>query len=158
MKRGSTIFLRGVVILVGMAVLAFYVFALPVFAGNSEGRLPEIWRVLALGGWYATAVPFFFALYQLLKLLGYIDKNNAFSDLSVKALRNMKYSAILGSIFLSFGLPVVYFMADVEDAPGLMLFGLIIAFIPIVIAAFIAVLQRLLKEAIDIKTENDSTI
>jgi hypothetical protein len=39
-----------------------------------------------------------------------------------------------------------------------MLIGLIIAFAPAVIATFAAVLQKLLKEAIEIKSENDSTI
>ena len=36
---------------------------------------------------YATAIPYYFALYQTFKLLNYIDKNNAFSELSVQALK-----------------------------------------------------------------------
>ena len=36
---------------------------------------------------YATAIPYYFALYQTFRLLNYIDKNNAFSELSVKALK-----------------------------------------------------------------------
>ena len=160
MKHGSTIFLRGVIIFIGVAVLAFYIFALPRFAETAKEELPELayLRNPAMIGWYATAIPFFFALYQALKILGYIDKRNAFSDLSVKALKRIKYSAVSISILFSAGLPLIYFIADTEDAPGIMLIGLVIAFAPIVIATFAAVLQRLLKEAIDIKTENDSTI
>lgn len=160
MKRGSTIFLRGVVFLIGIVVLAIYVFALPWLASVAAEWLPAypFLRVLALTVWYATAVPFYFALYQVFKLLGFIDRNEAFSELSVKALKAIKYCAVSVSILFMASLPTVYFMAQADDAPGLMLIGLIIAFAPIVIATFAAVLQKLLKDAIDIKSENDSTI
>ena len=52
-------------------------------------------------------------------------------------------------------LPFVYILAEVDDAPGLILVGMVMVFAPLVIAVFAAVLQRLLKEAIDIKSEND---
>ena len=52
-------------------------------------------------------------------------------------------------------LPFVYIMAEVDDAPGLIIIGMIPIFASMVIAVFAAVLQRLLKEAIDIKEEND---
>ena len=42
-----------------------------------------------------------------------------------------------------------------DDAPGVILIGLILIFASMVIAVFAAVLQKLLKEAIDIKSEND---
>ncbi|MBU0905405.1 MAG: DUF2975 domain-containing protein, partial [Firmicutes bacterium] len=40
-------------------------------------------------------------------------------------------------------------------APGLGLVGMVMIFAPLVIAVFAAVLQRLLQEAIEIKSEND---
>ncbi len=52
-------------------------------------------------------------------------------------------------------LPFVYIMAEVDDAPGLIVIGMVPIFASMVIAVFAAVLQRLLKEAIDIKAEND---
>lgn len=160
MKRGSIIFLRGVVFLLGIAILAIYIFVLPWFSNIMAEMLPELsfWRYLATIGWYATAVPVFLGLYQSLKLLSYIDKNKAFLELSAKSLASIKYCLVSTSILLMAGLPMVFFIADADDAPGLILIGLAIAFIPIVIASFAAVLQTLLKEAIDIKSENDSTI
>lgn len=164
MKRGSTIFLRGAVSLFGIAVLALCIFGLPRFAvwftqdaaamtstGNKLYYPILIWL-------YAPAVPFYTALYQTLKLLGYIDKKTAFSLLSVKALRKIQYCATAMSILYLLGMPFIYFSAQVEDAPGLVLMGAAFACSPFVIATFAAVLQRLLKEAIDMKTENDSTI
>ena len=49
-------------------------------------------------------------------------------------------------------------MAEVDDAPGLIILGMVIIFASMVIAVFAAVLQRLLQEAINIKSENDLTV
>ena len=150
MKRCSTIFLKIAVILIGIPVLALCIFWLPGFANY----LP--YPVLI--GVYATAITFFFALYQALKLLSYIDKNKAFSELSVKALKYIKYCAITISIIYAVLIPFLFPIADADDAPGLVGFPIIIVFASIVIAVFAAVLQRLLQDAIDIKSENDLTV
>lgn len=55
-------------------------------------------------------------------------------------------------------MPVFYLMAEIDDAPGIIVIGLVIIFASMVIAVFAAVLQKLLKEAIDIKSENDLTV
>lgn len=49
-------------------------------------------------------------------------------------------------------------VADADDAPGVVLIGMAITFAPIAIVVFAAVLQKLLKNAIDIKSENDLTV
>lgn len=45
-----------------------------------------------------------------------------------------------------------------DDAQGLIVIGMIPPFTSVIIAVFAAVLQKLLKNAIDIKAENDLTI
>jgi len=55
-------------------------------------------------------------------------------------------------------MPLFYLMAEKDDAPGIILIGMVMIFASMVIAVFAAVLQRLLKEAIDIKSENDLTV
>uniref|UniRef100_UPI0028EB9449 DUF2975 domain-containing protein n=3 Tax=Paenibacillus TaxID=44249 RepID=UPI0028EB9449 len=55
-------------------------------------------------------------------------------------------------------LPFVYVVAEKDDAPGLILMGMVPVFASLVIAVFSAVLQRLLQEAIDIKSENDLVV
>jgi hypothetical protein len=107
---------------------------------------------------YVSAIPFFIALYQAFKLLSYIDKNKAFSEISVKALKNIKYCAITISGLYVVGMPFFYILAELDDAPGVILIGMLFIFASMVIAVFAAVLQRLLQEAIDIKSENDLTI
>ncbi|GAA0730610.1 DUF2975 domain-containing protein [Clostridium malenominatum] len=150
MKGYSTIFLKTAVILIGIPVLALCIFWVPGFVNYLHFTI--------LMGVYATALTYFFALYQALKLISYIDKNKAFSELSVKALKNIKYCANTISIIYAVLIPFLYPIADADDAPGLVAFPIIIIFGAMVIAVFAAVLQRLLKEAIDIKSENDLTV
>ncbi|MGG3564839.1 DUF2975 domain-containing protein [Neobacillus rhizosphaerae] len=159
MKNASTLFLKLAVILIGIATLALCIFLVPKF-GNMAGELyPDIAYIkyLVFIVMYGSAVPFYFALYQAFNLLRYIDEKTAFSELSVKALKNIKCCAITISGLYVLGLPLFHFIAKKVDPPiGLM--GLIIIFASLVIAVFAAILQRLLQEAINIKSENDLTI
>lgn len=157
LKHGSTIFLKVVVFLIGIAVLALCIFLLPKIANELREDDPATSVYLAIIG-CATAIPFFFALYQTLRLLSYIDKNKAFSDLSVNALKYIKYCAITMSILYATGMPFLFHIADVDDAPGLIILGMVITSAPMVIAVFAAVLQKLLQNAIEIKSENDLTV
>lgn len=157
MKR-ETLFLKIVVFLMGIPVLALCLFALPSITKEAAKHFPAYWVYPSIIGMYGAAIPFYAVLYQAFKLLIYIDKNIAFSELSVKALKRIKYYAILVSILFMTSMPLFCLVADADDAPGLILFGLAVAFAPIVIAVFAAVLEKLLKDAIDIKSENDLTI
>ena len=107
---------------------------------------------------YVSAIPFYFALYQAFKLLSYIDRNLAFSQISVTALKKIKNCAITISGLYVVALPLIYIIAEWDDAPGLILIGIVIVVASMVIAVFAAVLQRLLQEAINIKSENDLTV
>lgn len=154
MKQGSTLVLKGVVILIGMVVLALCIFVLP--RGISSDRTGDYRPILL--GMYVTAVPLFFALFQTLKLLKYIDMNKAFSESSVKALKYIKYCAITISVMYAVGMPYIFLVADRDDAPGVVALGFVIIFASIVVATFAAVLQKLLQEALAIKSENDLTV
>ncbi len=150
MKQVSTFFLKVVVFLIAIPVLALCIFWVPEFVNYLPYPI--------IIGVYGTAISYCFALYQALKLLSYIDKNKAFSQLSVKALKNIKYCAITISVIYLGLIPSLIPIAEADDAPGLVGIPMIIIFASIVIAVFAAVLQKLLKEAIDIKSDNDLTI
>ncbi|MNL82789.1 hypothetical protein D3C87_2102590 [compost metagenome] len=55
-------------------------------------------------------------------------------------------------------MPLFYLLGEKDDAPGIIVIGMVIVFASMVIAVFAAVLQKLLNEAIDIKSENDLTV
>lgn len=156
--KSETLFLKVVVFLLGIPILALCLFGLPSIGREAVQYFTAYWVYPALLGLYGAALPYFFALYQAFKLLSYIDKNIAFSELSVKALKTIKYCAVAITILFSASLPLFYLVADADDAPGLLLIGLVINSAPVVIAVFAAVLQKLLQHAIDIKSENDLTI
>ena len=154
MKQVSTLFLKAVVVIIGLLVLAVCIFVLP--AGITSDKTGYYAPILI--GLYIPAIPFFFALYQTMKLLGNIDTNKAFSELSVRILKNIKYCAIIISALFTAGMPYIYYAAERDDAPGVILIGLIIIGASTVIATFAAVLQRLLQDALEIKSENDLTV
>lgn len=157
MSRGSTLFLKTVIILMGLPVLAGCIYGLSRFNPNSPyWASPELEKLQypLLIGMYLAMIPFFVALYQTLKLLSYIDRNEAFSKLSVKALKTIKYCAVAIIIVFALEMPFFYLLTKADDAPGILI-GLVIIFASLVIAVFAAVLQRLLQDAIDIKEEND---
>ena len=106
---------------------------------------------------YIASIPFFVALYQAFKLLGYIGRNEVFSQRSVKALRTIKYCAIA---IIGFVVVSVVFMifGDKDDRPAGVFMRILITFPSIVIATAAAVFERILQNAVDIKSENDLTV
>ncbi|MEK4760855.1 DUF2975 domain-containing protein [Viridibacillus sp. FSL E2-0187] len=160
MKQVSTLFLKVAVVLIGIPILALCIFVVPEiakFASELFSNIPYI-KYLVLIYFYVTAIPFYFALYQAFKLLSYIDKSKAFSELSVRALKNIKFCAVIITTLYVVGMPLFYFMAELDDAPGIILIGMVVIFASLVIAVFAAVLEKLLKDAIVIKSENDLTV
>lgn len=153
-QHGSTNFLRATIIVMGLIILLICAFVLP--SGIASDKT-DYYRPLLLG-LYVPAIPYFIALGQALKLLDYIDKNEAFSALSVTALKKIKYCALTISGLFILGQPYIYYVADRDDAPGVVAIGLIITGASIVIATFAAVLQKLLQTGMDIKNENDLTV
>lgn len=158
MKRGTTLFLKVAVFLIGITILVLCVFLLPWLANYTAEMYPEFAYIQypVLIGMYVTAIPFFIALFQALRLLNYIDNNNTFSDLSVKALKYIKYCAVLISILYMIG--IIFLISQNAFHLGLAIIGFTIIFTSVVIAVFTAVLQKLLKNALEIKSENDLTV
>ncbi|WP_186578663.1 DUF2975 domain-containing protein [Aquibacillus kalidii] len=160
MKKVTTLFLKIAVIFLGVPVLALCIFLVPELSEIAVELLPDFTQIKYLVSiiFYGSAIPFYFALYQAFKLLRYIDKNKAFSQSSVQALKKIKICAITISVLHVLVLPLFYLFAEIDDAPGVIFVGLIVPFASMVIAVFAAVLQKLLQEAIDIKSENDLTV
>ncbi|TVY11349.1 DUF2975 domain-containing protein [Paenibacillus cremeus] len=159
MREVTTLFLKIAVFVIGLAVLALCIFLVPHIANFAAELYPNMasMKYLVFILMYGAAVPFYFALYQAFNLLRYIDGNAAFSELSVKALKNIKRCAFIISGLYVVGLPLFHLIAKKVDPP-IGLIGLIIIFASSVIAIFAAILQRLLQEAINIKSENDLTV
>jgi hypothetical protein len=154
MKKGSTLFLKTVICLIGIIVLTLCVLVLP--AGIRTDEIGAYRPILI--GMYLTAIPFFIALYQAMKLLNYIDKNRVFSHDSIKALKNVKYCAFAICAMYTAGMPYIFYVAQMDDAPGVAAIGFIFIFASLVVATAVAVFQNLLQNVLDIKSENELTV
>lgn len=159
MMKGSTLFLKLAVIILGIPVLAV-VLKLGVEGSLAVVRgepLPfVVWGLfVVLAG---SAVPYFLALRETWRLLVLIDRGEAFSEISIQALRKIRRCATAVTILFALGLPVFAALARMEDAPGLVVIGMAISGISLVIAVFSAVLVHHLKQAISIRAENEFTV
>lgn len=153
MKQVTTNILKIAVFFLGIIVLALCIFLVPklAFAVSNYLKVNSL-KYIIYAILYGTGIPFYFALYEAFKLLTYIDKNKAFSELAVIALKKIKFCAISICSLHMLALPLFYLVADKDDAPGLIFVGMVIPFTSLVIAVFAAVLERLLQEAINIKS------
>ena len=158
MKKSSTLFLQLVILLIGLAALAFLLGEPHLEGRNKHATLTEIYfRDPFLAFVYVASIPFFVALYQALKLLGYVRQNAVFSPAALKALRTIKFCAIA---IIGFVVVSVAFMpyADADDRPPGVMMRVVLAFGSTVIAAAAAMFERVLQNAVDIKSENDLTV
>jgi len=158
MKKSSTIFLQVVIVLIGIGALALML-RFPLTEGRAVNL--DLFSIYAdpFIVYMYLAIAFFVALYQAFKLLGYIGQNKVFSLSSVKALRNIKYCAIVLSILIVMaGLYIRIFHAKDDDPAGFLAMCIVTTFISIVIATAAAVFERTLQNAVDLKSENDLTV
>jgi hypothetical protein len=159
MKRASTIFLQVVIVLLGLGVLAALLYEPQVEGRNVNATQFEIYfKDPFLAYIYLAFVPFFVGLYQALRLLGYARRDEIFSQRSVRALKILKYCALTTAIFILGALAYIFiFVRGTDDIAGGVAMGLFIIFVSTVIATAAAVFQRILQNAVDIKSENDLT-
>lgn len=160
-KKGLITFARAVLYLVTAGGIGVFFVLLPELAREEGARKPfdPFMLVLFFANVYLVATPFFLALFQSHKLLNYFGKNKAFSNQSVRVLRNIKLCAIAMSLLIA-----VSFIAWVsfarmtnpnEDMPPFILIGSVLTFAAAVIAVAAAVMQRLIADAVEVKSEND---
>jgi hypothetical protein len=159
MRQGSTLFLKVVIFLIGIVALAGMI-RFPQTEGRAANLdLISIYKDPFVIYAYIASIPFFVALFQAIKLLGFVEKNKIFSQAAVEAVRNIKYCAIA---LVGFTVaPVAYLFIALrgkDDIAGGVAGGLFVIFVSVVIATAAAVFQKLLQNAVDIKSENDLTV
>jgi hypothetical protein len=158
MRRGSILFLRAVILLVGVGVLAGLLWEPQVEGRNVNADLATIYfRDPFLAYAYVGSLPFFFGLYQAFKLLGYVGQGQAFSPGAIKALRYIKYCALAVIGFIVGG--EAYIILGVsDDRAGGVAMGIVMSFACVVTATAAMVLERVLQSAVDLKSEHDLTV
>ncbi len=159
MKKSSTLFLQAIIVLIGIGALTCMLWMPHVEGVNVNATtLSQIYfddPFLMLV--YAGSIPFFIALYNAFTLLGYVGRNEVFSQAAVKSLRTIKYCAliIIGFVVVEEAFIV---LSHGDDAAGAISLGILIVFGSVVVATVAAVFERTLQSAVDIKSENDLTV
>ena len=158
MKRGSTLFLKLIILLIAIVVLTWMI-VFPRLEGRATNLdLISIYTDPFIIYGYVSAIPFFVALFQAFKLLGYVEKNTIFSETAIRSVRIIKYCALAIIVFLVLAIFYIRVMAQGDDPAGPTMMGLVVSFTSVVIATAAGVFQKLLQNAVDIKSENDLTV
>lgn len=159
MKTISIVFLQAVIVLIGMVALTFLIW-FPLTEGRATNLdLFSIYTDPFILYAYAASIAFFVALYKAFRLLGYIGQNKVFSSNSVRALKSIKYCAVVLSILIvAAGLYTRIFHSKDDDPAGFLAICIVTAFVSVVVATAAAIFQKLLQNAVDMKSENDLTI
>src|SRR5262245_15308122 len=158
MKRSSAIFLQIVIVLIGIGALAVLLWEPHIEGRNAHATVFQIYfndPFLAYA--YVASIAFFVALYQAFKVLGYAGQNKIFSQAAVKALRTIKFCAIAIIGFVAVGEIFIMFNNS-DDRAGVVFMCILITFGSIVIATAAAMSERILQNAVDIKSENELTV
>lgn len=158
MKRSSTLFLKVVLCLIAIGALAGML-----WFPQTEGRaanldLIGIYTDPLILYTFIASIPFFLGLYQAFKLLNFIDANKAFSQGAVNTLKNMKFASLSMIGFIALGLFYIRFAALGDDPAGPTMLGIFMSLAFGVVATAAGVFQKLLQNAVDIKSENDLTV
>jgi len=153
-----TIFLQAVIVLMGIGALALMLWEPHIEGRNVHATLFEIYfKDPFLAYAYLASIPFFVALYQAFKVLAYIRLNKVFSQATVKSLRTIKFCA-LGIIgFVAVG-ELFIMLGNSDDRAGGVFIGILITFGSVVSATVAVMFERILQNAVDIKSENDLTV
>ena len=158
LKQGSTLFLKGVIALIALVALALLI-VMPQLEGRAADLdLFHIYANPLIIYTFIGSIPFFVALYQGFKLLGYVDQNKVFSPSAVQAVGKIKYCALTFAGLILLGILYIRLTSVDDDPAGVSAVSMVIIFGSIVIATAAAVFQRLLQNAVDIKSENELTV
>ncbi|PTO43352.1 DUF2975 domain-containing protein [Enterococcus mundtii] len=94
----------------------------------------------------------------IFKLLTIVFKDQTFSKHSHRLVSYIRKVMIFLSLSAFGILPKFYQMADADDAPGLMLLGLALVFLPFAGLVLMNVLIKILEEAIRLKKNDELTV
>ncbi len=160
--KTEAIMLRTGVYVIGAGLLAICFALIPELAREESVQNPEAVTYPYMLGAYLLLLPVFFALYQVHKLAGYVEKGRAITADFVSSLRTIKLCAVAFSVLVIIGaaLTIVFARASdpSEDVTHIFALGFIFTFASSVIAAIAALFQQLIQKAVDLKSENELTV
>lgn len=157
MKRSPIIFLQVVIVLIAIWAIALllwepHIEGRNIYATNFDIYFKDPFLAYA----YIGSISFFVALYQAFRLLEYIGNDKAFSQEAVKCLRTIKYCALITIGFVAVG-EIIILLNHGNDYPaGGIFIGILITLGSVIAATAASVLQRILQNGLDLKSEKSN--
>ena len=164
----STMLMKLLLVFVGAIVLFFVAMLTPEFFREATRIASEIKNQVPLlavvnywfiGGIYACLLTFIAMLGNSFRIVQLIERQQAFSTTTTQRLKWVRNSAFLTCLCFMVGImPMIYSMAKLNDAPGVVIIGFIIGLAPMIIALVAAIINKVLIEAIAYKTDSELTV
>ncbi|QWB99404.1 DUF2975 domain-containing protein [Mycoplasmatota bacterium] len=148
MKKYYIYFLKTTTLLASLPVLFLCLYYFPILfvEGSKSDSVYVPYLFMIMISFYLMAVPYFMSLIETFKLLINTNKNEFLSQLSIQSLNKIKYMAFCISIIFMIDLPVIYFIANMDDAPGLILFGGFFVLLSLTIGVFSGLIKNIIKD------------
>jgi len=127
LKTGSAFILQTVILLIGLAVLAFLLTEPHLEGRNAHATTFEIYfQDPFLAYVYAGSIPFFMALHRAFRLFGDVRRQGARAQETLNSLRTIKRCALSLLGFVAGGVVIILTFGDPDDRPaGIFMAGLV---------------------------------
>lgn len=150
MKRSSSVFSQTVVVLFGVAVLAFLLWEPTIEGRNAHATFFDIYfKDTFLACAYIASTPFFVAVYQAFKLFGDAGRDGKASARSLSRLRTIKYCALITIGFILVGEACLALLVrGTDDIAGGVAMGVLVGSFFAIAAAAATFFERSLRTSL----------
>ena len=157
-QKTLSMWLKGIIVGVGLCGLAVYVTVVPAFAAYVREGYPEF--AFAILPWnffvWCSAVPCYAVLVFAWGIASNIGMDRSFSEDNAKKLRWISVLAAGDALFFFLGNILYLFLG--MNHPGIVLVSLVVVFIGVAVAVASAALSHLVKKAAALQEQSDLTI
>lgn len=158
MRRGSTLFLKIVLLVIAILVMAGLL-----WFPQTEGRaanldLMSIYADPFIIYIYIGSIPFFVGLYQAYTLVKLIEVNKFFSQHAVNTLKHIRATSFVLVGMIAVAEIYIRFFVHGDDPAGPTMMGIVVSLGVLVVATVATIFQKLLQRAMEMKSENDLTV
>lgn len=149
MKSSTAAFLQMVIVLTGIGMLGLMLWEPHLEGRNARATAFEIYfKDPFLAYVYVGSLPFFVALQRAFGLFGHVRRNGTFSQVTLNALRTIRYCAVVLIGFVVGGVIFIIVFGDGEDRPAGIFMSALVAFAAGAVAAATARFARNLQGAL----------
>lgn len=148
MKPGLAAFFQAVIVILGLAILAFLLGEPHLEGRNAHATLFEVYfKDPFLAYVYVGSTPFFVALYRAFGLFGEVRRFGIFSPASVATLRTIQRCAFILMGFVAGGVIIILVNGDPQDRPAGVFMSLLVTLGAGTLATVAALAARSLQAA-----------